>query len=81
MSLKCLELKNMSNKCSKLVLILHGYGADANDLLSIAKYWQRFLPEIFFCLPNAPNVCQINSRGFEWFDLMQTDEKKYLKRA
>ena len=47
MSLKYLELKNMSNKCSKIVFILHGYGADAKDLLSIAKYWQRFLPEIF----------------------------------
>ena len=81
MSLKYLELKNMSNKCSKLVFILHGYGADANDLLSIAKYWQRFLPEIFFCLPNAPNICQINSRGFEWFDLMQTDEKKILEES
>ena len=37
----------MSNKCSKIVFILHGYGADAKDLLSIAKYWQRFLPEFF----------------------------------
>ena len=81
MSLKYLELKNTSNKCSKIVFILHGYGADANDLLSIAKYWQRFLPEFFFCLPNAPNVCQINSRGFEWFDLMQTDEKKKLEES
>ena len=81
MSLKYLELKNMSDKCSKLILILHGYGSDANDLLSIAKYWQRFLPEIFFCLPNAPNICQINTRGFEWFDLMQTDEKKIFEES
>ena len=81
MSLKYLELKNMSDKCSKLVLILHGYGADANDLLPIAKYWQRFLPEFFFCLPNAPNVCQINPNGFEWFDLMQIDEKKILEES
>ena len=81
MSLKFLELKNMSDKCSKLIFILHGYGADAKDLLSIAKYWQRFLPEIFFCLPNAPNICQINTRGFEWFDLMQTNEKKILEES
>tara|TARA_B100000212_G_scaffold330960_1_gene297704 strand:+ start:455 stop:1096 length:642 start_codon:yes stop_codon:yes gene_type:complete len=81
MSLKYLELKNISNKCSKLVFILHGYGADANDLASIAKYWQRFLPEIFFCLPNAPNICQINPRGFEWFDLMQTDDKKIIEES
>mgnify|MGYP001364481027 CR=1 FL=1 len=81
MSLKYLELKNISNKCSKIVFILHGYGADANDLFSIAKYWQRFLPEIFFCLPNAPTICQINTRGFEWFDLMQTNEKKILEES
>ena len=81
MSLKYLELKNISDKCGKLVFILHGYGADANDLLSIAKYWQRFLPESYFCLPNAPNICQINSGGFEWFDLMQTDEKKILEES
>ena len=62
MSIKYLELKNMSNKCKKAICT---HGADANDLLSIAKYWQRFLPDFFFCLPNAPNVCQINPNGFE----------------
>ena len=81
MSLKYLELKNLSNKYSKLVFILHGYGADAKDLQSIATYWQRFLPEVYFCLPNAPNICQINPHGFEWFDLMQTDEKKIVEES
>ena len=43
MSLNILELKSLSSKTKKLVFILHGYGADANDLFSIANYWQRFL--------------------------------------
>ena len=81
MSLKYLELKNLSGKCSKLVFILHGYGADAKDLVSIATYWQRFLPEAHFCLPNAPNICQINPNGFEWFDLMQTNEEKIIEES
>lgn len=81
MSLKYLELKNLSNKYSKLIFILHGYGADANNLQSFAKYWQRFLPEAYFCLPNAPNICQINSSGFEWFDLMQTDDDKIIEES
>ena len=81
MSLKYLELKNLSDKCSKLVFILHGYGADAHDLVSIATYWQRFLPEAYFCLPNAPNICQINPNGFEWFDLMQTNEEKIIEES
>ena len=81
MSLKYLELKNLSDKCSKLVFILHGYGADANDLVSVATYWQRFLPETYFCLPNAPNICQINPNGFEWFDLMQINEEKIIEES
>lgn len=76
MSLKVLELKNNPDKCRKLVYILHGYGADGNDLISLASHWQRFLPDFYFCAPNAPNICQVNSGGFEWFDLMQTDQDK-----
>ena len=73
MSLDLLELKNNSEKCNKLVFILHGYGADGNDLISLASHWQRFLPDYYFCAPNAPNVCQVSAMGFEWFDLMQSD--------
>ena len=81
MSLKYLELKNTSENCSKLIFILHGYGADSNDLFSIATYWQRFLPDAFFCVPNAPNSCQVNPAGFEWFDLMQTDNDKITQES
>tara|TARA_B100000963_G_C22624703_1_gene671714 strand:- start:463 stop:1104 length:642 start_codon:yes stop_codon:yes gene_type:complete len=81
MSLKYLELKNLSNNCNSIVFILHGYGADAKDLLSLARYWQRFLPQTYFCLPNAPNICQINVKGFEWFDLMQTDNEKIVNES
>ncbi|MEL0176889.1 MAG: dienelactone hydrolase family protein [Pelagibacteraceae bacterium] len=81
MSLKCLELKNSTKTCSRLIFILHGYGADANDLHPIATYWQRFLPDTFFCLPNAPNICQVNSGGFEWFDLLQTNEEKIINES
>ena len=81
MSLKYLELKNKSENCSKLIFILHGYGADFNDLFSIATYWQRFLPDAFFCVPNAPNPCQVNPAGFEWFDLMQTDNDKITQES
>ena len=81
MSLNILELKSLSSKTKKLVFILHGYGADANDLFSIANYWQRFLPDVHFCVPNAPNVCQVNASGFEWFDLMQTNNDQIRKET
>ena len=44
-------------------------------------YWQRFLPDAFFCVPNAPNSCQVNPAGFEWFDLMQTDNDKITQES
>ena len=58
--------------------MLHGYGADAKDFLSLANYWHRFLPNTLFVAPNAPKKCQINSAGYEWFDLMQTDKNKTI---
>ena len=81
MSLKYLELKNSAENCNKLILILHGYGADANDLFSLATYRNRFLPSAYFCIPNAPNICQVNQSGFEWFDLMQTDNAKIIEET
>ena len=63
-------------KINQVVFMLHGYGADAKDFLSLANYWHRFLPNTLFVAPNAPKKCQINSAGYEWFDLMQTDKNK-----
>ena len=63
-------------KINQVVLMLHGYGADAKDFLSLANYWHRFLPNTLFVAPNAPKKCQINSAGYEWFDLVQTDKNK-----
>lgn len=79
MSLDCLELKNIDSDCNKLIFILHGYGADAQDLISIGSFWQRFLPKTYFCAPNAPTTCQVNPGGYEWFDLLQTDHNKINK--
>ena len=78
MSLKYLEIESSTNGYRNIIFILHGYGANADDLLSIATYWKRFLPNTLLCLPNAPNVCQVSQTGFEWFDLMQTDNNKIL---
>ena len=47
MSLKYLELKNMSNKCSKIVFILHGYGADAKDFYLLQNIGKDFYLSFF----------------------------------
>ena len=60
-------------KSSNLVDFLHGYGADGNDLIGLANYFQCTLPEAIFLSPHAPEACSMNPSGYQWFDLTSTD--------
>src|SRR3546814_9373343 len=40
-----------------LVVMLHGVGADGNDLIGIAPLWAQLLPGVAFVSPNAPEPC------------------------
>jgi phospholipase/carboxylesterase len=53
----------------QLVVFLHGYGADGNDLIEIGRAWQPFLPHAAFVSPNAPHACGQAPMGREWFPL------------
>lgn len=52
-----------------LVLLLHGLGADGNDLISLAPYWARLLPQTAFVSPHAPFPCDMAPYGRQWFSL------------
>jgi phospholipase/carboxylesterase len=54
-------------KPRRLVIVLHGLGADGNDLIGLAPYWARLLPEAEFLSPNAPFPCDIAPYGYQWF--------------
>ncbi len=56
-------------KPRQLVLLLHGLGADGNDLIGLAPYWARLLPEAEFLSPNAPFPCDMGPYGYQWFSL------------
>ena len=57
-------------KAKQLVVFLHGYGSNGDDLISLAPYWADLLPEAEFLSPNAPFPCEINPfGGFQWFGL------------
>ena len=53
----------------QLVVLLHGYGADGNDLIDLGRHWGGLFPEALFVAPNAPEVCAQNPMGFEWFPI------------
>jgi phospholipase/carboxylesterase len=52
-----------------LVILLHGYGADGNDLIGLAPYWARDLPQVGFVSPHAPFPCEMSPMGRQWFSL------------
>ena len=53
----------------QLVVFLHGYGADGNDLIEIGRAWQPAMPHAAFVSPHAPHSCSQAPTGREWFPL------------
>lgn len=56
-------------KPRQLVILLHGLGADGNDLIGLAPLFAQILPEAEFLSPNAPFPCDMSPYGFQWFSL------------
>ena len=54
-------------KPRRLVILLHGLGADGNDLIGLAPYWARLLPTAEFLSPNAPFPCDMAPYGYQWY--------------
>jgi phospholipase/carboxylesterase len=52
-----------------LVILLHGYGSNGDDLISLAPHWQGALPSTLFVAPNAPEPCPGAPGGFQWWAL------------
>lgn len=62
-----------SGNTKSLVIVLHGYGADGNDLLGLADPLSSHMPDTVFIAPDAPNKCSGNPFGYEWFPIPWMD--------
>ena len=60
-------------KPGHLVVLLHGYGADGNDLIGLAPVLAPLMPDVVFHAPNAPYPCEGNPMGFQWFGISRLD--------
>ena len=67
------RLEPKSGTAKQLVVFLHGYGADGNDLIDIGRAWQNLLPDAAFVSPHAPRPCGQSPMGREWFPLTFRD--------
>ncbi len=61
------------------VILLHGYGANGRDLISLAMEWAPKCPNTLFIAPDAPNPCEETVLGRQWFSLEQFS-KDFMQR-
>ena len=67
------RLAPKTGKADSLVVFLHGYGADGNDLIDLGQQWQNWLPNAAFVSPHAPEPCGMSPMGRQWFPLTMRD--------
>ena len=60
----------------QLVLLLHVLGADGNDLIGLAPYFARVLPDAKFVSP-----CDMAPMGYQWFSLQDRTDEAVLQGA
>ncbi len=66
------------NKAKQLVVLLHGLGSNGQDLISLAPYFARMLPDAVFVSPDAPFPCDMAPTGFQWFSLQDWTPEAFL---
>lgn len=56
-------------EANALVILLHGLGADGNDLIALAPHFAQGAPDAAFVSPHAPFPCDMAPFGRQWFSL------------
>jgi phospholipase/carboxylesterase len=62
-----------SGQTDSLVVFVHGYGADGNDLIGLAAPMADELPNTAFVAPDGPERCPGASR--QWFAITELDPR------
>jgi phospholipase/carboxylesterase len=60
-------------KPKKLVILAHGYGSNGQDLIGLAPYFAKALPDAAFVAPDAPEPIPGYDGGYQWFPLSRLD--------
>lgn len=64
-------------RAKSLIVLLHGYGADGDDLIDIGRYLAPVLPDTAFVSPHAPDPCA--PFGRQWFSLAGIDPHRLYR--
>ncbi len=63
----------------QLVIMCHGVGSDGQDLIGLAPYYAKVLPDAQFVSPNAPYPFDMAPVGYQWFSLADPTPQSRLE--
>lgn len=61
----------------ELIVMLHGLGANGQDLISLVPFFAQSLPNAAFVAPDAPFACDMGP-GLQWFSLQEREKSPML---
>ena len=70
---------NNDTNYTDIVLFLHGYGADASNILPIWQFFSEAFENPLFIFPNAPQVFEFGPPGFQWYSLIDRSRESLLQ--
>ena len=66
--------KPQNGNIEKICVFFHGWGSNGDDLIGLAPIISKHLPEMLFASPNAPELCDLNPLGRQWFDIVDREK-------
>lgn len=78
MDLRTLSYGPQEGEIKNIVLLLHGLGSNADDLISLAPIMAADLPHTRFLSVDAPEACDMAPFGHQWFSLQDRSPDKIL---
>ena len=67
----------MVGRPESVMFLLHGYAADARDIIQLSECLAPSLSKCTFIAPDAPEVCLGNPLGKQWFPVPEFDGSKH----
>lgn len=60
----------------RLIVFLHGVGADGSDLIALAPVLAQVFPDAQFVAPDGPDPCDVAPTGRQWFSLREMERDR-----
>lgn len=73
--------KQVGDKVERVIVFLHGYGADGNDLISLSEPLGQGIENCLFVSPHAPFACDMSPMGRQWFSIDLSEPREFGKGA